>query len=463
MTERYEDMDEYLTLYDAWSYFALYDHNANLLKKKFQALRKLILWLGVFATFLAISYQLWLKDLTSPIFSTTGILSKVTWTLITSLVIVLLPITISTLMAYTTQIDRGKRWVLLRGAAESIKQEVFKYRVQARAYSPENTKTETRDQILASRLKHINERLMNTEINITQLKSYVGKVPPLIEFAARADDGYFNLSPDKYLEFRLKTQFAFYHSRADKFASQMRRLNLWILIAGGAGTFLAAASQEIWIALTTALVAAFTSFIEYNQLENTVTSYYQSASDLDAIRIWWRTLSKVEKADPNNLEKLVESTENVLKFETLGWIQNMQDTLEKLDTPAKTPTRIVKRRAAFPEEKPEITDGAYYGPTDIPDAAVSDGAYYGPIDVPDATITDGAFYGPTDIPDARSTTHESASDLEPEPIDLSPNDLRDLDALLTSEEKDSETSTDFLFGGYPPDDEDIDVDDFLPG
>jgi hypothetical protein len=121
----------------------------------------------------------------------------------------------------------------------------------------------------------------------------------------------------------------------------------------------------------------------------------------------------------------------------------------------------MRRAAAYPEEKEVITDGAYYGPTDIPDAAVSDGAYYGPTDVPDAAITDGAYYGPTDIPDARKTAHEPEDDPEPEPIDLSPSDLQDLDALLTGEEKDSET--DFLFGGYPPDDEDIDVDDFLPG
>jgi hypothetical protein len=159
---------------------------------------------------------------------------------------------------------------------------------------------------------------------------------------------------------------------------------------------------------------------------------------------------------------LVQSTENVLKFETLGWIQNMQDTLEKLESQTEMPSHS-KVRVSHPIEKEEITDGAYYGPTDIPDAAVSDGAYYGPTDVPDAAIPDGAYYGPADVPDAEGLIHEPYDDLEPKPVDLSPNDLQELDALLNSEEIDTDTKADFLFGGYPPDDEDIDVDDFLPG
>jgi hypothetical protein len=465
MTERYEDMEEYLTLYDAWTYFALYDHNANLLKRKFQALRNLILWLGVFATVLAISYQLWLKDFSTPIFSSPDFLNRVTWAVVASLVIVLLPITISALMTYSSRIGRGKRWILLRGAAEAIKQEVFHYRVRAGEYRPDSAKTETREQILASRLKNINERMMNTEINLTQLQNYQGKVPPLIEYAHRGDDGYFDLTAEKYVEFRLQTQITFYRSRASKFAGQMRRLTIWILIAGGAGTFLAAASQEIWVAFTTALVAAFTSYIEYNQLENTVTSYNQSASDLDSIRIWWRTLSAAQKAETSNLEKLVETTENVLKFETLGWIQNMQDTLGRLDISERTPTRTRKptHPKTYPEEKEVITDGTYYGPTDIPDTGLSDGAYYGPSDVPDAAISDGAYYGPTDVPDAGSTALRPEDAIEHEPLDLSPADLQDLDALLENEELDPQSEADFLFGGYPPDDKDIDVDDFLPG
>jgi hypothetical protein len=480
MSERYKDMEEYLTLYDAWAYFGLYDHNANLLKSKSQSLRRLILWLGVAATVLAISYQLWLQELTQPIFSA-GFLSKVTWALLTRLVIILLPITISALLTYSSKIERGSRWVLLRGAAEAIKQEIFRYRVQAGIYSPDNTQTETRDQKLANSLKCINERLMKTEINLTRLQSYLGKVPPLIEFGHKADDGYFNLTPEKFLEFRLKTQISFYRSRASKFSGQMRQLNIWIIIAGAAGTFLAAVNQEIWIAFTTALAIAFTSFLEYNQLENTVTSYNQSANDLDSIRIWWRSLSAAQKTEPEITEKLVSSTEDVLKFESLGWIQNMQDALKKLDTQSQAFMGREKISLGDAEETEEITDGAYYGPTDVPDAAISDGAYYGPTDVPDAFITDGDYYGPTDVPDAAilngayygptdvpdaaipESEFSPEADIKLEPIDLSPDDLQELDSLLTEEENNSFSQPDFPFGGYPPDDEEIDLDDFLPG
>ncbi len=367
MSERNESADKNPTLYEVWKIFGRYNANAILCKKRYLRVRMSALWISVIATLAAIIDATYLTDealthLSKPFFPNAPALAFLSWGNLVNYIIILLPITISILLAVASKLDQGSKWTLLRGAAEGIKQEIYRYRAQAEDYNPGRESDETRDEILASKIKGITERLMKTEINMTGLLKYIGEIRPEIELANQADDGFTDLSADDYVKYRLQSQMDFYNERISTFSHRMRLLNVWIILVGGAGTFIAAIGEKPWIALTTAVVAALTSFLEYNQLENTVTSYNQSLADLEAIGIWWRALPNFKRT-PAAKEMLVRKTEEVLNAESLRWIRNMKDALKELDE--QLPNELGGGTESIAKHV-EITDGTYYGPTDTP-------------------------------------------------------------------------------------------------
>jgi hypothetical protein len=303
----------------AWERFALYDCNAVRQQKKFQGIRWWILAVGLFSTFLAlVQTQLRVLD---------PLIGSYPW-LDTTLhyAVVILPIVTSTLIAGANRFKPGSKWILLRASAEAIKREIFRYRAKASIYNDKNTRRTSRESKLARAVKSISSNLMQTEVNVSALRPYTGPIPPLYA-AAAADDGLSFLVPNRYIAFRVDDQLNYFLSKTNKLEKQLKRYQWIILIAGGLGTVLAALGLELWVAMTTSLAAALTTYLEYQQVENSLTQYNQVATELANTRDWWVALSEVEQVDQDKVDKLVEDTEEALKKEQAGWIQQMQDIL----------------------------------------------------------------------------------------------------------------------------------------
>ena len=60
---------------------------------------------------------------------------------------------------------------------------------------------------------------------------------------------------------------------------------VFVLFAGGVGTFLAAVRQDLWVAITTALATAFTSKLELDQVEPSLVQYNTALMSLRNIKI----------------------------------------------------------------------------------------------------------------------------------------------------------------------------------
>jgi hypothetical protein len=307
-------------LEDAWKRFADYDHNAKIAQKRSLGLQKWILGLGVAATFLAVSHSI-LKPVETPwIAQANGYLRYL---------IILMPIVVSILQAGAAKFKGGANYILLRGSAEALKRQIYRYRAQVGIYSPEETKTEPREVKLARKVKTVGGQLMKTEANQGSLKPYQGQLPPYYE-GPEDDDGFSDLDAEEYLTWRLEDQLKWYRSRTERFDKQLRRFHWLILSFGGVGTFLAAIGLEIWIAVTVALAGALSSFLELKQVEATLLAYNQAATDLGGIRIWWHALPRADRTKQENKEKLVMNTETVLQTELSGWVQEMRDALAEL-------------------------------------------------------------------------------------------------------------------------------------
>ncbi len=310
------------TLELAWERFALYDANAIQQQKSFKNLQNVIIGLGVFATALVVTQaQLDMWNLI-PAGSTLGQSFRY--------IIILVPITISVLVAAANRFKAQSKWILLRASAEAIKREIFRYRVLEKIKENEETEKSSCEVRLAEKLKFISQKLMQTEVNLDALSPYEGPIPPEMYGAAAEDDGLISLTPNRYITIRLGDQLNYYRHKTNDLKKELRLWQWLIYIFGGVGTLLAALGWELWIALTTAFVGAFMTILQYKQIENSLIQYNQTATDLANMKLWWTALSDGDKKKSENKIKLVENTEKILEKELTGWIQNMEDALSEL-------------------------------------------------------------------------------------------------------------------------------------
>jgi len=305
---------------DAWRRFAALDKAAFDKQVDFRKIQRIILGLGVAATFLAIVQSggalTWLRQLLPPDFAPyyPGIRGFV------HLLMVITPVVISVLVAVNSRFREGNKWILLRAAAEAIKREIFRYRMQAGVYRDAQCGGVTREIKLASQLSSITSGLSQSEVNRTSLPVMPDPKAKLLTF----------LKPDGYFEERIDDQIQYYTEKIEKLCRQLKKFQIWIYVFGGAGTLLAAFKFDVWVALTIAIAALLATRLEMDQVESTIIQYNQALTGLKNVSSWWKALSKWEKERSANIDLLVDQTETTLAGELAGWVQQMQSALDKL-------------------------------------------------------------------------------------------------------------------------------------
>ena len=176
--------------------------------------------------------------------------------------IIVIPIVTAILLAYYNKFRPANKWILLRGSAEAIKREIYRYRARTGDYSKDRLTTNSRDDVFHERLEPVSRRLMQTDVNHGALKLYEGPLPPK-EVAQQNDDGFSFLTPERYIELRLEDQLNYYSKKTPKLEKQVKQMQIAILVAGGVGTLLAAVGAELWVALTTALATTLTTWLSH--------------------------------------------------------------------------------------------------------------------------------------------------------------------------------------------------------
>lgn len=291
-----------VTLKAAWQKFATYDQLANRLRKSFERFQAAILILGVLATLLAL-IQASIKN------------SALHW------VVVALPIVGSVVIAIANRRAAGKRWVMLRGAAESLKSEIFRYRARASPYESDARRAIT----LATRVDAVVAALMRTDASSGPLTPYAGPLPPRM-YGAASDDGITALGPDGYLKTRVVAQLEYYHGKTRWLDRRRALLQLVALSAGGAGAILAAADVEAWIGLTTIIAVGGFSYLGTLQVDSTIVAYNQAAGRLETLRDGWNAL-RADARTRTAFRRLVDRAEDGLTTELGGWVEQMNESI----------------------------------------------------------------------------------------------------------------------------------------
>ncbi len=299
------------TLSDAWARYDQLDQAANGKQRAFRRVEMTILLLAVAATLFALlqsgkAVPAWF---TIPAHS-----AGVHW------FVLVIPITASIVAAYNSHFREGYKWILLRGAAEAIKREIYRFRTQACAYSDEQCLQSSRESKLAARIKDVTSALVQSEVNKTSLDVKTKNDPARMLF----------LPPEEYVRTRLQDQIAYFVVKTHKLARKFRFMQVSIYLAAASGTLLAAINLDVWVALATAIVTAFTTKLQADQVENSLIQYNQALTSLRNVELWWKALSRWEKGRRRNIDLLVDQTEKALEGETAGWVQQMQSALDKM-------------------------------------------------------------------------------------------------------------------------------------
>jgi hypothetical protein len=319
------------TLAEAWAQQKLVSSAARRQRGDFQIGQSVLLVLGLFVTYLVIAKTVLeaagIIDTDSPLASALHF------------VILLVPISVATLAAAASRMRPAGRWILLRGTSEGLKREIFRYRARAGIYSHAQTRKTPREVKLAQAVGSAMGSLMRTDVNVLALDSGspARRQPEPEDVAGRTaspkmpvDNPLAPLTPSGYVRHRIDAQIEWYRRKIADLERQARWLR-WLAIGfGGMGTLLAAIRYEIWVAVTTSLVGIYTTLLEAWQLETSVTLYNQASTDLIAIRAWWFALPPTDQDRQEYIDRLVDKSEQIMRAEHVGWVQDMQDAMTQL-------------------------------------------------------------------------------------------------------------------------------------
>lgn len=326
--------DASATLEEAWRRFAIYDHNANRLQRGFLRLRIAAAVLGVVATVAAVLYSFVTEE---------SVPELDDWRFYLRLVVLGAPVAVSVLVAMTARAGGGSAWVMVRGAAEALKREIYRYRTYVGPYR--FGRQDRRHELqLAGRIESLSRRLAESEI---VLEPYTADRLPPLNAVPEADDGFSDLSAERYIELRLRDQLGYFQRKSAQLVKQQRRLQWLVAGLGGAGTLLAAIGLEIWVPVAISLGGALGGYLELRNTDSMLANYTRNTVELENLITWWKTLTLEEKADPDVREELVMRTETVLQSENVKWQAQMQESLDKLEAKGKIHRKA--RRAALAE------------------------------------------------------------------------------------------------------------------
>jgi hypothetical protein len=313
---------EHDTLREAWRRFGSYDAAADERQRWFVRLRSAILIVGIVVTAAGLTTT---AAATGPAAEPGAIAPVLRWvTFVASLAL-------TGLFLVAWRFDLGSAWVLSRRSAELLLREIFLYRTGCGPYRVAGRVAAKARPILAARIFGLN-REAPSEFGPARPGNFEPRIvladnrQPIALAGGAVDDGLCALTADDYLRMRLTAQQTWYRDRAVRLRSSLRNYYLAGIVAGLAGAALTFAEGAwiAWVAVTTAIAAAVTSWLELRRLEPTAIAYERAASELGDLALWWHALTEDDRRCEDNIERLVTECEAVLESENASWTQDMR-------------------------------------------------------------------------------------------------------------------------------------------
>ena len=223
--------------------------------------------------------------------------------------IILGPIMITALTAAQGRFRPGARWVLLRGASEVLKRDIYRYRARAGIYSPAQTRTTSPAGKLSAAMGSALGGLMRTDVS--QLPFDTNQPAPAANLG--------KLSAGGYVDERVTGQIGYYSRTAAKLVRGPACSGSWRLLLERSA-FLAAIGAQVWVAIPTAWSPSSPRWSSLGSSRSRPRSTTRPRRTSASIRAWWQALPEPERETQSTIDRLVERAERIVRAEHVGWI-----------------------------------------------------------------------------------------------------------------------------------------------
>ena len=294
----------------AWERYAQFDRISFDRTRRHIRARRWIVLLGVLATLFAI-----LTDAYPASFPALGGLAL-------KFFLILTPIAGAVLAAFVNKFYGGGDFLVLRAGAEEILKEILTYRTILQG-SPE------RRAWLEKRLADIQRTVYRGLGGEMVLKTYHGPLPPYYDPKdPNSDEGFADLSGQRYFEMRLKAQLDGHIKKVHQYQRERTWLQLGVLAAGGVGAILAAwgGPLTLWVAFSAAIALALIGWEALRNLDATVKNYSKVILELTILVNHWENLEPEERTDIE-FYSLVMAAEDLLSSRNVEYIKGAMEVL----------------------------------------------------------------------------------------------------------------------------------------
>ena len=142
----------------------------------------------------------------------------------------------------------------------------------------------------------------------------------------KGDSHFRPVQPNDYLRWRLRKAVAFYRERIPRY-DKARLLMEALTTTGGAAmvvmSFMNISNATVLVAAGITTVTAWT---EFESRDAKIGRYSNTIYALEELENWWNTRTSVVKSSTAVIDRLVETTENILLAEVQTWRSTSQVT-----------------------------------------------------------------------------------------------------------------------------------------
>ena len=129
----------------------------------------------------------------------------------------------------------------------------------------------------------------------------------------------------------------FYQSRIRPYYFSKTLCAVLLMLTTAASAIMASMELTAWIGIVSIIGSSLTSWTEFSGTSKKLSRYATAITKLRGIRLWWETLSTVEKSHSHNVNVLVRLTEDTINHNTKAWLATSEaaKTMSKATTAAK--------------------------------------------------------------------------------------------------------------------------------
>ena len=124
------------------------------------------------------------------------------------------------------------------------------------------------------------------------------------------DDFYSPVPPARYVLLRLQPAVVFYQERIPVVALRRRVLQALVILCSLSSSVLSFFGYSVWIPLVASLYSSLAAWQEFAGLDQKLRRYNEAVQALKGIRSWWTSLTEVERASPERINRLVDNVED---------------------------------------------------------------------------------------------------------------------------------------------------------